>query len=125
MSSAIEPLFEERRRFPPSPEFASQANATYDLYKQAELDYTAFWAGWARKLEWSKPFSVTLEWNEPFAKWFGDGELNVAVNCLDRHVRCGQGDKIAYYFEGDPGDRRTLTYCELLEDVNRFANGLR
>ena len=125
MSSAIEALFEEHRRFPPSPEFASQANATGDLYEQAERDYTAFWAGWARKLEWSKPFTVTLEWNEPFAKWFGDGELNVAVNCLDRHVRSGRGDKIAYYFEGEPGDRRTLTYRELLEDVNRFANGLR
>jgi acetyl-CoA synthetase len=125
MSSAIEPLFEERRRFPPSPEFASQANATDELYKQAERDYTAFWAGWARKLEWSKPFTVTLEWNEPFAKWFGDGELNVSVNCLDRHVRSGRGDKIAYYFEGEPGDRRTITYRELLEEVNRFANGLR
>jgi acetyl-CoA synthetase len=125
MSSAIEALFEERRRFPPSPEFASQANATGELYEQAERDYAAFWAGWARKLEWSKPFTETLEWNEPFARWFGDGELNVAVNCLDRHVRCGKGEKIAYYFEGEPGDRRTLTYRELLEDVNRFANGLR
>src|SRR5580658_5325990 len=125
MSSAIEPLFEERRRFPPSPEFASQANATGELYEQAERDSTAFWASWARKLEWSKPFTLTLEWTEPFAKWFGDGELNVSVNCLDRHVRSGRGDKVAYYFEGEPGDRLTITYRELLEDVNRFANGLR
>ncbi|HEX3368093.1 MAG TPA: AMP-binding protein, partial [Candidatus Cybelea sp.] len=125
MSHAIEALFEESRRFPPSPEFAEQANASAGLYEQAERDYLAFWAGWARKLEWSKPFTKTLEWNEPFAKWFGDGELNVSVNCLDRHVRAGRGEKIAFYFEGEPGDRRTITYAQLLADVNRFANGLR
>src|SRR5580700_1370373 len=125
MSSAIEPLFEERRRFPPSPEFASQANATGELYKQAERDYTAFWAGWARKLEWSKPFTVTLEWKEPFAKWFYDGELNVSVNCLDRHVKAGKGARIAYYYEGEPGDRWTITYQQLLDDVCKFANALR
>ena len=68
---------------------------------------------------------MTFEWNEPFARWFGDGTLNVSVNCLDRHVRAGRGEKIAYYFEGEPGDRRTITYRELLDDVNRFANGLR
>ena len=85
----------------------------------------AFWASWARRLEWIKPFTTTLEWNEPFARWFGDGELNVSVNCLDRHVRAGRGEKIAYYYEGEPGDRRTITYRELLDDVNRFANGLR
>ena len=125
MSHAIEALFEESRRFPPSPEFTKQANASAGLYEQAERDYLAFWAEWARKLEWSKPFTTTLEWNEPFAKWFGDGELNVSVNCLDRHVRAGRGEKIAFYFEGEPGDRRTITYAQLLEDVNRFANGLR
>ncbi|HEY4433052.1 MAG TPA: acetate--CoA ligase, partial [Candidatus Cybelea sp.] len=125
MSHAIEALFEESRRFPPSPEFAKQANASAGLYEQAERDYLAFWAEWARKLEWSKPFTTTLQWNEPFAKWFGDGELNVSVNCLDRHVRAGRGEKVAFYFEGEPGDRRTITYAQLLEDVNRFANGLR
>ncbi|MGB6520224.1 MAG: acetate--CoA ligase [Candidatus Cybelea sp.] len=125
MSHAIEALFEESRRFPPSPDFAKQANASTGLYEQAERDYLAFWAEWARKLEWSKPFTTTLEWNEPFAKWFGDGELNVSVNCLDRHVRAGRGEKIAFYFEGEPGDRRTITYAHLLEEVGRFANGLR
>jgi acetyl-CoA synthetase len=125
MSSAIEALFEESRRFPPSADFAKQANAHAGLYEQAERDYLAFWAEWARTLEWIKPFSTTLEWNEPFAKWFGDGELNVSVNCLDRHVRAGRGEKIAFYYEGEPGDRRTITYAQLLDDVCRFANGLR
>ncbi|MGA8574473.1 MAG: acetate--CoA ligase [Candidatus Cybelea sp.] len=124
-SSAIEALLEESRRFSPSPEFAAQANATADIYAKAEGDYAEFWASWARTLEWSKPFTTTLEWNEPFARWFGDGELNVSVNCLDRHVRDGRGEKIAYYYEGEPGDRRAITYRELLDDVNRFANGLR
>ena len=122
---AIEALLEESRRFPPPPEFAAQANATAEIYAEAERDYLEFWASWARKLDWIEPFTMTFEWNEPFARWFGDGKLNVSVNCLDRHVRAGRGDKIAYYFEGEPGDRRTITYRELLDDVNRFANGLR
>ena len=122
---AIEALFEESRRFPPPPEFAAQANATPEIYSEAERDPEAFWAAWARRLEWIKPFETTLEWNEPFARWFGDGELNVSVNCLDRHVRDGRGERIAYYYEGEPGDRRTITYRELLDDVNKFANGLR
>ncbi len=124
-TQAIEALFEESRRFPPSPEFAAQANAQPGIYEQAEADYLAFWAEWARKLEWMRPFTQTLEWNEPFARWFCDGELNVSVNCLDRHVRAGKGDKIAYYYEGEPGDRWTITYQQLLDDVCRFANGLR
>ncbi len=124
-SHAIEALFDERRRFPPPPEFAAQANATAEIYAQAERDYVEFWASWARRLEWSKPFTVALEWNEPFARWFGDGELNVSVNCLDRHVRAGRGDKIAFLYEGEPGDRWTISYRDLLADVNRFANGLR
>ena len=84
-----------------------------------------FWASWARKLEWMKPFTHVLEWNEPFARWFGDGELNASVNCLDRHVAAGLGERVAFFFEGEPGDRRTITYRELLEDVCRLANGLR
>ncbi|HEV3195090.1 MAG TPA: acetate--CoA ligase [Candidatus Cybelea sp.] len=122
---AIEALFEEHRRFPPPPEFAAQANATAEIYAEAERDYLSFWASWARRLEWIKPFTTTLEWQEPYARWFADGDLNVSVNCLDRHVRAGRGEKIAYYYEGEPGDRRTITYRELLDDVNRFANGLR
>ncbi len=121
----IEALFEEHRSFPPSPEFAAQANAKPGIYEKASDDYLAYWAEWARTLEWMKPFTSVLEWNEPFAKWFADGELNVSVNCLDRHVRAGYGDKVAFYFEGEPGDRRAISYRELLEDVCRFANGLR
>ena len=124
-SHAIEALFEERRAFPPAPEFAAQANARPGIYEDAAADPLAFWSQWARTLEWSKPFTNVLEWNEPFAKWFYDGELNVSVNCLDRHVRAGHGDKVAFFFEGEPGDRRAITYRELLEDVCRFANGLR
>ncbi len=124
-STAIEALFDETRSFAPSAEFARQANAQPEIYARAERDYLEYWASWARRLEWMKPFTRTLEWNEPFARWFADGELNVSVNCLDRHVRAGDGQKIAYYFEGEPGDRRTITYRELLDDVCRFANGLR
>jgi acetyl-CoA synthetase len=122
---AIEALFEEIRRFPPPPEFAAQANAQPGIYEEAERDYQEFWASWARKLEWIKPFTSVLEWNEPFARWFGDGELNVSANCLDRHVAAGLGERVAFFFEGEPGDRRTITYRELLDDVCRLANGLR
>ncbi|HKU81934.1 MAG TPA: acetate--CoA ligase, partial [Candidatus Tumulicola sp.] len=124
-AASIEALSSETRSFPPDPAFAQRANAGADLYAQADRDYLAFWAQWARKLEWIAPFSQTLEWNEPFARWFADGTLNASANCLDRHVRAGRGDKIAFYFEGEPGDRRTVTYAQLLEDVCRFANGLR
>ncbi|MBV8067588.1 MAG: acetate--CoA ligase [Candidatus Eremiobacteraeota bacterium] len=123
--SAIEALLEESRRFPPSPDFAAGANASAEIYAQAERDHAEFWASWARQLEWIKPFTIPLEWNEPFARWFADGELNVSVNCLDRHVRAGHGERVAFYFEGEPGDRRAITYRALLDDVCRFANGLR
>jgi acetyl-CoA synthetase len=125
MSTDIEALFEETRRFPPPAEFASRAAASAEMYELAAADYAEFWAQWARKLEWIRPFTQTLEWNEPFARWFADGQLNVSANCLDRHVKAGRGEKIAFYFEGEPGDRRAITYRELLEEVGRFANGLR
>ncbi|MBV8374979.1 MAG: acetate--CoA ligase [Candidatus Eremiobacteraeota bacterium] len=124
-TDAIEALFEEGRRFPPPPDFAAQANASAALYGEAERDFEGFWAAWARELEWMKPFTQTLEWDEPFARWFADGELNASVNCLDRHVSDGRGDRVAYYFEGEPGDRRSITYRDLLADVCRFANALR
>jgi acetyl-CoA synthetase len=124
-AESIEALSQESRRFSPPPQFAARANAQPGIYEEAERDYLEFWASWARKLEWMKPFTSVLEWNEPFAKWFSDGELNVSVNCLDRHVRAGKGEKIAYYYEGEPGDRWTITYKQLLDDVCRFANGLR
>ncbi|MBV8725789.1 MAG: acetate--CoA ligase [Candidatus Eremiobacteraeota bacterium] len=121
----IEAFFEETRRFPPPAEFAAQANAPADIYARAERDYAEFWASWARQLDWITPFTQTLEWNEPYARWFGDGTLNVSVNCLDRHVRAGRGDRVAFYYEGEPGDRRQITYRELLDDVCRFGNALR
>ena len=124
-AESIEALSEESRRFAPPAEFSARANAQPGIYDEAERDYQAFWASWARKLEWMKPFTNVLEWDEPFARWFADGELNVCVNCLDRHVRAGRGEKIAYYYEGEPGDRWTITYKQLLEDVCRFASGLR
>ncbi len=122
---AIETLSHEERRFTPSADFAAQSNVAAHIYAEAEKDYLAYWASWAKKLHWSKPFTQTLEWNEPFARWFGDGDINASVNCLDRHVDAGRGDKIAYYYEGEPGDRWTITYQELLDDVCQFANGLR
>jgi acetyl-CoA synthetase len=122
---AIEALQHESRHFPPDAKFAAQANAQPGIYEEAERDYQAFWKSWADKLEWIEPYQQVLDWNEPYAKWFVGGKLNVSVNCLDRHVRAGRGERIAYYFEGEPGDRWTITYAQLLNDVCRFANGLR
>ncbi len=124
-SETIEALFHEQRRFPPSAEFAAAANAQPGIHAEAERDYLAFWKSWADRLEWMAPYGEILEWNEPFAKWFVGGKLNASVNALDRHVRAGKGARIAYYFEGEPGDRREITYADLLRDVCRFANGLR
>jgi acetyl-CoA synthetase len=123
---SIEVYESEGRRFPPSPEFAAAALANdRSLYDEADADFEAFWARQARELlTWSKDFDTILEWELPFAKWFPGGELNVSENCLDRHVAAGRGDKVAYHFEGEPGDTRTITYAELLADVERFANVL-
>jgi acetyl-CoA synthetase len=121
----IEALLHEGRRFPPAPAFSRQANAQADMYDAANADFLAFWAQWARKLDWFKPFTQTLQWDEPFATWFSDGELNASTNCLDRHVAAGNGERIAYYYEGEPGDRWSISYRELLDSVCRFANGLR
>ena len=122
----IEALFDERRTFPPPPAFAAKANANDpDIYARAAQDPEGFWAEQAGLLEWTTPWHTVLEWDLPFAKWFVGGTLNVSVNCLDRHVASGGGDKVAYYFEGEPGDRRTLTYAELLAEVCRFGNALR
>ena len=124
-SKAIESLLDERRAFPPPPAFAAQSNADPSIYAEAEADPLAFWARWARKLEWSRPFTRVLDWEEPFAQWFADGAINASVNCLDRHIEAGLGDRVAYYYEGEPGDRRAITYRALLDDVCRFANALR
>ncbi len=122
----IENLLSERRTFPPSPEFAAQANATAALYAEAEADFEAFWAKRAReRLSWFTPFERTLEWDLPFAQWFLGGELNVAYNCVDRHVERGLGEKVAYHWIGEPGDTRTITYRDLQVAVNRAANALK
>jgi acetyl-CoA synthetase len=124
---SIEVYESEGRTFPPAPDFAAAAlTSDRSLYDEADADFEAFWARQARELlTWSKDFDQVLEWNLPFAKWFLGGELNVSENCLDRHVAAGRGDKIAYHFEGEPGDTRTITYAELLADVERFANVLK
>jgi acetyl-CoA synthetase len=125
-SHEIENLLAERRTYPPAPEFAAQANAKADLYEEAERDFEAFWAQLAReRISWSKPFETTLEWDLPFAKWFTGGELNVAYNCVDRHVERGLGDKVAYHWIGEPGDTRTLTFNDLKREVSKAANGLK
>jgi acetyl-CoA synthetase len=125
-SHEIENLLAERRTYPPSPEFVAQANAGADLYEEAERDFEAFWAKLAReRISWSKPFETTLEWDLPFAKWFTGGELNVAYNCVDRHVENGLGDKVAYHWIGEPGDTRTLTFADLKREVSKAANALK
>lgn len=126
MTVQIDHALEEIRRFRPSPEFAAQSVADERLYDDARADRLGFWADQARQLlHWEKPFTRTLDWsNPPFAKWFDDGELNVAVNCLDRHVAAGLGDRIALHWEGEPGDRRDITYAELTDEVKRAANVL-
>lgn len=124
--NGLENLLTEDRRFPPSPEFAAQANATQDLYAWANADPEGSWAEQARLLlSWSTPFTQTLDWSDaPFAKWFADGTLNACVNAVDRHVEAGNGDRVALHFEGEPGDTRTLTYADLLREVSRAANAL-
>ena len=125
MNVQIEHSLEEIRRFRPSPEFRAGAVAGPEIYEEAKADRLEFWANQARELHWHKPFTQTLDWsNPPFAKWFADGELNVAYNCLDRHVLAGNGDRIALHFEGEPGDSRSVSYRELTEMVKRAANAM-
>ncbi|MEX8032583.1 acetate--CoA ligase [Microbacterium sp. 20-116] len=125
MSSQIDHLLNETRRFAPPADFAAQAVAHRDLYERAAADREGFWAEQARELHWHSPFTQVLDWsNPPFAEWFADGELNVAYNCLDRHVEAGNGDRIALRWEGEPGDQRNVTYAELTDEVKRLANVL-
>ncbi|QBR74690.1 acetate--CoA ligase [Microbacterium sediminis] len=126
MSSQIDHLLDENRRFAPDPAFAANAVAKPELYERAKADREGFWADQSRELlDWSTPFTEVLDWsNPPFAKWFADGSLNVAYNCLDRHVEAGNGDRVALYFEGEPGDSRAVTYAELTDEVKRLANVL-
>ena len=120
----IDVLLDEERRYPPSPEFAAQANAQPDIY---EREFDEFWEAQGReRVTWFEPFTSLYEWELPYAKWYLGGKLNVAYNCLDRHVEAGHGDRVAYYWEGEPeDDRLALTYSELLRLVVRFANALK
>ena len=123
----IEALLLEQRKFPPSEAFKKRAHVVgTHLYDEAHADYEAFWARQAEELvSWSQPWQTVCEWNPPFSKWFIGGQLNVAYNCLDRHVEAGRGGKIAIHWEGEPGDTRTITYAQLLDEVERFSNVLR
>ena len=122
----IDALLDERRVLEASAEFKARAVVSDPaVYEQAERDPEAFWASFARELEWSAPWSRVLDWKPPFAKWFVDGKINASVNCLDRHVRTARRNKAALIWEGEPGDRRTLTYWDLFREVNRFASVLR
>ncbi len=121
---SLENLLSEDRQFPPTAEFAAQANAKAELYDQAELDRLAFWDVQAKQLSWQTPWNKTLEWNSPYAKWFVGGKINASVNALDRHVLEGRGDRVAFHFEGEPGDTQTITYAQLLIEVRKTANAL-
>jgi acetyl-CoA synthetase len=123
----LDVLLHTEQTFPPPPEFAAQANASDPgIYERADADPEAWWGSWAEKLDWIEQFDEILDWSEPpFAKWFSGGKLNVSANCLDRHVAAGNGDRIAYYWEGEDATRKEITYDWLLEQTQRAANGLK
>jgi acetyl-CoA synthetase len=122
--AAIDALLLEKRRYPPPPDFAEQANAKADIY---DRDFEEFWRTEAeQRVSWFAPFDEVYEWDPPYAKWFVGGKLNVCYNCVDRHVESGLGDKVAYYWEGEPaGETREITFADLQREVVRFANGLK
>jgi acetyl-CoA synthetase len=123
--TGLSALANESRRFEPPAELAAEANVTADAYDDAWADRLGFWETQARRLQWDKEWHTALEWEPPFAQWFVGGELNVAANCVDRHVEAGNGDRVALYWEGEPeGDRRVITYAELLVEVCKAANAL-
>ena len=121
---AIDTLLLEERRYPPPPELAERANATPDLY---DTPFEEFWEREGReRVTWFEPFTTLLEWELPYARWYGGGKINVAYNCLDRHVEAGLGDRVAFHYEAEPvGERADITYAQLLEEVVKAANGLR
>ena len=123
-SESLSNLLNETRTFPPTPEFAKQANAKIEMYDEAERDRLAFWEKQASFLHWHKKWDQVLDWKPPFAKWFVGGRLNACYNALDRHVLEGRGNRVAFYFEGEPGDTKTFTYAELLTLVKKAANAL-
>jgi acetyl-CoA synthetase len=131
--SELEVLLETEQTFEPPPEFAAQANASDpSIYERADADPETWWASWAEKLEWIEPWDEVLDWSDPpFAKWFVGGKLNASANCLDRHVAAGQGDRVALHWEAEDADelgekgRRAVTYADLLDTTQRFANVLK
>jgi acetyl-CoA synthetase len=124
VSEALSNLGIEKRTFPPTSEFSAQANAKSDIYEIADKDYLAFWEEQASALYWHKKWDQVLDWQSPFAKWFIGGKLNASYNALDRHVLEGRGDRIAFLFEGEPGDSKQITYSQLLAEVKKCANAL-
>ncbi len=125
-TEAIEDLLQEGRTFPPPEAFKRDALVTdAGIYDDANADREGFWARQAEQLDWFEDWHTILEWEPPYAKWFVGGKLNVSHNCVDRHVEAGHGEQVAFHWEGEPGDTRTITYADLLEDVQRAANALR
>ena len=125
MSETIENLLREDRRFPPSPEFLAQANARPGIHEQAEEDYLAYWEAEAEKLQWRERWTQVLDESKaPFYQWFVGGKLNVTESCLDRHL-AEHANRVAFHWEGEPGDTRTITYGELCREVCRLANALK
>ena len=123
--NALDNLLHEDRRFEPPADLAANANVTAETYAEAEADFEGFWAKQAKRLSWQTEPTEILDWsNPPFAKWFADGTLNATYNCLDRHVEAGNGDRVAFYFEGEPGDTREITYGQLASEVKQAANAL-
>jgi acetyl-CoA synthetase len=124
-NDALENLATENRIYEPTKEFSSNANAQSSMYEEAKKDRIKFWENQALRLTWDKPWTTALDWSDaPFAKWFVGGKLNVSYNCVDRHVENGYGDQIAIYFEGEPGDTRTITYKQLQDEVCKTTNAL-
>src|SRR5688500_10803382 len=126
-SPELHVLLKTERTFPPPEEFAAQANASDpEIYERADADPETWWASWAEKLDWMKPWDTVLDWSDPpFARWFDGGTLNASANCLDRHVDAGRGDQVAFYWEGEDETRKEVTYSDLLDMTQRFANVLR
>jgi acetyl-CoA synthetase len=124
-TDAVENLLHENRHFPPSAQFAAQANAQPNLYELAQSDRIKFWEAQAERLDWDTRWHQVLDWSRaPFANWFVGGKLNVSYNCVDRHVLAGNGDRVALYWEGEPGDSRVITYAQLQTEVSKAANAL-
>ena len=123
-TESFENLSYEDRTFAPSAEFASKANAKSEINDQAKTDRLAFWESQANNLHWDKKWDQIVDWQLPFAKWFIGGKINASYNALDKHVLEGRGNRVAFHFEGEPGDTRTITYAQLLTEVKKTANAL-